>query len=306
LPVNLLANPGFEASAPAARWTCAAGTATAWGGHSGLYSLSGTPTLTSTAECAQVVPVRASSSYTLSGWVRGGYAFLGTELGGTWAPPSGQWTRLSVTFTTGPSTTSVRVHAHGWYAQAAFSVDDLALAGPDSLTTVPVPPTDLAPTETTSQSVRLTWTGSPGASRYRIYQDGALLATTASAEPAAALSGLAPGSSHTFAVSAVSSAGESAPSAPVTANLMPAQAAPPYAPRSVVATSPAPGQVWLAWEAVQTASDGYTVYCDGARTTWSYGPASLAYLAPGPHVCEVTALNSAGESPRSAPVTVTA
>ncbi|MEV4513106.1 hypothetical protein AB0K00_29550 [Dactylosporangium sp. NPDC049525] len=112
----------------------------------------------------------------LSGWVRGGYAFLGTEYGGTWSPPSSQWTRLSVTFTTGPATTDVRVYVHGWYAQALFAADDLMLAGPDSRTTVPVPPADLAPSETTSHSVRL-----------------------------------APGSSHAYAVPAVDTAGESRP-----------------------------------------------------------------------------------------------
>ncbi|MFC5001610.1 fibronectin type III domain-containing protein [Dactylosporangium cerinum] len=307
---NLLANSDFESAAhgrPLARWTCDAGTTAAWGGHSGQYSLTGTPTLTATAECAQSVPVRPSATYTLSGWVRGGYAFLGTELGGTWAPPSGQWTRLSVTFTTGPTTTDVRVHVHGWYAQAAFAADDLVLSGPDSRTTVPVPPIDLAPSETTSHSVRLTWTGSPGASRYRIHQDGVLRATTAGSEPSVVLTGLAPGSSHVFAVSAVSTAGESALSEPVTANLMPAQDTPPYAPRSLVATTPAPGQVWLAWEAVQTAGDGYHVYCDGTRIAWSYGPAYLAVNLPaGEHTFEVTALNSAGESPRSNPVTVMA
>jgi hypothetical protein len=302
--VNLLANSGFEA-APVARWSCAAGATAGWGGRSGQYSLAGTPTLTSTAECAQSVPVRPSSSYTLSGWVRGGYAFLGTEFGGTWSPPSGQWTRLSVTFATGPATTQVRVHVHGWYAQAAFGADDLVLSGPDSTSTVPVPPADLAPSETTSHSVRLTWTGSPGASRYRIYQDGALRATTAGSEPSVVVTGLAPGSSHTYTVSALDTAGESARSESVTANLMPAQDTPPYAPRSVVATIPAPGQVWLAWEAVQTAGDGYHVYRDGVRIAWSHGPAYLVTNVPaGAHTFEVSALNSAGESARSHPVTV--
>lgn len=98
--------------------------------------------------------MRPGSSYTLSGWVRGGYAFLGTEHGGTWSPPSGQWTRLSVAFSTGPATTSVRVYVHGWYAQAAFSADDLTLSGPDSSSTVPAPPADLAPSETCSDSRR--------------------------------------------------------------------------------------------------------------------------------------------------------
>ena len=306
--INLLANPGFESAVygqPLARWTCDPGTVTAWGGHSGQYALTGTPTLTSTAECAQVVPVRPNSTYTLSGWVRGGYAFIGTEFGGTWSPPGSQWTRLSVTIATSPSTVDVRVYVHGWYAQDLFAADDLVLAGPDSRTTIPAQPTDLAPSETTSHSTRLTWTGSPGASRYRIYQDGVLRISTANSEPSAVLTGLAPGSSHTFAVSAVDSAGESAPSESVGVNVMPGQDTPPFAPRSVAATIPAPGQVWLAWEAVQSASDGYYVYRDGVRIAWTYGPSYLVVaVTPGEHIFAVSALNSAGESPRSSPVTV--
>jgi hypothetical protein len=66
-------------------------------------------------------------------------------------------------------------------------------------------------------------------------------------------------------------------------------------------------QVWPAWEAVQTASDGYHVHRDGTRIAWSYGPAYLAVNIPaGEHTFEVSALNSAGESPRSVPVTITA
>ncbi|GAB3860446.1 hypothetical protein GCM10027610_101410 [Dactylosporangium cerinum] len=58
---------------------------------------------------------------------------------------------------------------------------------------------------------------------------------------------------------------------------------------------------------MQTAGDGYHVYCDGTRIAWSYGPAYLAVNLPaGEHTFEVTALNSAGESPRSNPVTVMA
>ena len=48
----------------------------------------------------------------------------------------------------------------------------------------------------------------------------------------------------------------------------------------------------------------YAVYCDGARIAWSYGPAYLVVtVAAGQHTFEVSALNFAGESARSHPVT---
>jgi hypothetical protein len=47
----------------------------------------------------------------------------------TWATTAaGGYSKLTVSFTTGPSTTSVTVYVHGWYGQGAYFADDVSLA----------------------------------------------------------------------------------------------------------------------------------------------------------------------------------
>jgi hypothetical protein len=78
---NLLANPGFESGL--AGWTCTSGTAAVTTVHAGSAALSGTPAGQDFAQCSQVVSVAPSSSYTLTGFVQGGYVFLGDTSTGT-------------------------------------------------------------------------------------------------------------------------------------------------------------------------------------------------------------------------------
>src|SRR4030088_381484 len=75
---NLVANPGFE-TASLSPWTCDAGTGTVVTSpvHSGSYALAATPTSTLTAQCRQTVSVQPNTSYTLSAWVLGNYAYIG-------------------------------------------------------------------------------------------------------------------------------------------------------------------------------------------------------------------------------------
>ncbi len=282
-------------------WDCEPGTSRLGQARTGAHSLTGTPTDGSLARCTQTVPVQPGATYTLTAWVRGGYAFLGHDHGVAWAPPGTGWTQLSTTFTATADT--ARIYLHGWYGQAAYQADDVVLSGPDSAVRVPPAPTTPVPDETTSHSVRLSWIESPGATAYRIHRDGAFLrsATTASE----VIDGLTPGTTYTFHVTAVNRAGESQPAAPVSINTMAAQSQVPPATRSLIAT-PQAYQVWLAWEAVQTATDGYRIYRDGQLAGWSYGPAFTATgLRHGTlYTFQVSALNSAGESVRSAPVQV--
>lgn len=63
--------------------------------------------------------VKPDSTYTVSAWVRGGYAYLGASGTGTtdvstWTPDTTDWKQLTTTFTTGASTTSVTLYPHGW------------------------------------------------------------------------------------------------------------------------------------------------------------------------------------------------
>ncbi len=83
-----------------------------------------------TAQCSQKLTLAANRSYTLSAWVSGNYAYLGTggasANGSTWTSSSG-YTKVSVRFTTGSSGT-VTIWVHGWYGQGAVYVDDVAIA----------------------------------------------------------------------------------------------------------------------------------------------------------------------------------
>jgi hypothetical protein len=164
---NLLTNPGFE-TGDLSGWSCDPGTGAVVSSpvHSGSHALAGTPSSSDDAQCTQQVSVQPNSSYSLSGWVQGSYVYLGVTGTGTndtstWTPSATSWQQLSVSFTTGASTTSVTVFLHGWYVQPTFYADDLSLTGPGG-GGLPVPPapTGLAVTGTTSSSVSLSWNAS--------------------------------------------------------------------------------------------------------------------------------------------------
>src|SRR5690606_9245145 len=75
--VNNARNAGFEAGL--SNWTCSAnsGTTVSSPVHGGTAALQATPAGQDNARCSQTVPVKPNSTYRLSGWVRGGYAYLG-------------------------------------------------------------------------------------------------------------------------------------------------------------------------------------------------------------------------------------
>jgi chitinase len=86
------------------------------------------------AQCTQTVNVSPNTKYTLSGWVNGSYVYIGVSGTGTsdvnnWTPGTGgAFSQLSVSFTTGASTTSVTIYVHGWYAQGTYYADDFSVA----------------------------------------------------------------------------------------------------------------------------------------------------------------------------------
>ncbi len=224
--VNNAKNAGFESGL--SNWTCSAnsGTTVSSPVHGGTAALRATPSGQDNARCSQTVAVKPNSTYRLSGWVQGGYAYLGvTGTGGTdvstWTPDSGSWKQLSTSFTTGSSTTSVTVYTHGWYGQSAYYVDDVSVLGPDGggsgdqEPTVPAVPGGLAVSGTTSSSVSLTWNAVSGATGYTVYRDGTKV--TAVTGTSATVTGLAAATSYSFRVAATNAAGESATSAAVTA-----------------------------------------------------------------------------------------
>ncbi|MFD8804959.1 chitinase [Streptomyces sp. NPDC059597] len=224
--VNNAKNAGFESGLSG--WTCSAGSGTTVSSpvHGGSAALKATPAGQDNAQCTQSVAVKPNSTYSLSGWVQGGYAYLGVTGTGTsdvstWTPDSPSWKQLTTSFTTGASTTSVTVYTHGWYGQAAYYADDIQVYGPDGggggggNPTVPAAPGGLAVSGTTSSSVSLAWNTVSGASSYNVYRDGSKV--TSASGTSATVSGLSASTSYSFQVTAVNSAGESAKSSAVTA-----------------------------------------------------------------------------------------
>ncbi|MFJ8169381.1 chitinase [Streptomyces sp. NPDC094473] len=221
--INVARNAGFESGL--AGWTCSGGSGATVSSpvHGGSSALKATPAGQDNAKCTQTVAVKPGSTYTLSSWVQGGYAYLGASGTGTtdvstWSPGSSSWTQLRTTFTTGPSTTSVTVYTHGWYGQAAYVADDVEVTGPDGGGTDPGPsipgaPAGLAVGTTTSSSVALTWNAVSGATGYTVYRDGTK--ATTSTGTSATVTGLAADTAYQFSVSATNAAGESVKSATV-------------------------------------------------------------------------------------------
>lgn len=221
---DLVRNGGFEAGLDG--WSCSGGSGTivTTPVHGGSSALRATPAGQDNARCSQTVTVAPDSTYTLGAWVQGAYVYLGASGTGTtdvstWTQTPGAWKQLTTTFRTGPSTTSVTVHTHGWYGQPAHLTDDLTLVGPDpggpGGPQLPAAPTGLTASATSSTSVALTWSAVPGATSYTVHRDGAAPLSVTSAS--AAVTGLTAATTYTFRVSAANAAGTSPQSAPATA-----------------------------------------------------------------------------------------
>ncbi|MEU7698365.1 glycoside hydrolase family 18 protein [Streptomyces sp. NPDC039028] len=218
---ELARNGGFEAGLDG--WACTAGSGAAVSTptRSGTKALQATPAGSDNARCSQTVTVKPNSSYTLSGWVRGSYVYLGASGTGTtdvstWTGSAPDWQRLATTFTTGASTTSVTIYTHGWYGTPAYQADDLSLYGPGGdPVQLPAVPGGLAAGSPTSTSVPLTWSAVSGATSYNVYRGTTKVQTVSGTS--ATVTGLTASTAYTFQVSAVNSAGESAKSAAVSA-----------------------------------------------------------------------------------------
>ncbi|MFE0315587.1 chitinase [Streptomyces albogriseolus] len=223
--VNNAKNAGFESGLSG--WTCSAnsGSVVSSPVHGGAAALKATPAGQDNARCSQTVAVRPNSTYQLTGWVQGGYAYLGVTGTGatdvsTWTPDSSTWKQLSTSFSTGSNTTSVTVYTHGWYGQQPYYVDDVSVLGPDGggggdpEPTVPATPAGLTVSGTTDSSVTLAWNAVSGATGYTVYRDGTRV--TAVTGTSATVTGLAASTSYSFQVAAANAAGESAKSAAVT------------------------------------------------------------------------------------------
>ncbi|MFF7983654.1 chitinase [Streptomyces sp. NPDC007901] len=218
---DLAVNGGFESGLSG--WSCTAGSGTTVSSpvHSGGSALQATPAGSDNAQCAQTVTVQPGAQYTLSGYVRGSYVYLGASGTGTtdvstWTQSAPDWQKLTTTFTTGASTTKVTIYTHGWYGTGAYYADDVSLVGPGaSAGQPPAAPSGLKTGTITSSSVALSWSAATGATSYAVYRDGAKVQTATGTS--ATVTGLSATTAYSFQVTAVNGAGESAKSAAVTA-----------------------------------------------------------------------------------------
>ncbi|MFF4350927.1 chitinase [Streptomyces sp. NPDC001530] len=216
---DLARNGGFESGLDG--WTCTAGSTVNSPVRSGSSALQATPAGSDHAQCSQTVTVKPDSQYTLSGYVRGAYVYLGASGTGTtdvstWTQSATDWQQLTTTFRTGASTTKVTIYTHGWYGTGTYYADDLSLVGPGVDTgQPPAAPTGLTVGTVTSSSVALSWSAVPGATGYAVYRDRVKVQTVTGTS--ATVSGLSAATAYSFQVAATNDTGESAKSATVTA-----------------------------------------------------------------------------------------
>ncbi|GJF28865.1 hypothetical protein KNE206_15650 [Kitasatospora sp. NE20-6] len=211
---NLLTNPGFETGSTSG-WSCSGGLGSVVSSpvHGGTKALSGAASASDTAQCTQTVAVQPNTAYTLSGWVRGAYVYLGVTGGAsTWTPSASGWSQLSVSFTTGAGQTSAQIFLHGWYGQGTYYADDVALDGPGGGgggdTQAPTAPGGLTSTGKTSSSVSLSWNASTdnvGVTGYDVYSGSSVVASATGTS--ATVTGLAASTAYTFTVKARDAAG---------------------------------------------------------------------------------------------------
>jgi chitinase len=128
-PPSSLVNGGFETGS-LSPWVCQAGdTVVTSPVHSGTHAAEISATNSQTGECDQTITLSPNTSYTLSGWTEGSYAYVGVSGGATastWTSSSG-WAQQTVSFTTGSSGT-VTVFVHGWYGQGNVYADDFSVS----------------------------------------------------------------------------------------------------------------------------------------------------------------------------------
>lgn len=218
---DIARNGNFESGLSG--WSCTAGSGALVSTpvHGGSGALKGTPAGNDNAKCSQTVTVAPNSAYTLSAWVRGSYVYLGASGTGTtdvstWTQSAPDWQKLTTSFRTGPSTTSVTVYTNGWYGTPAYYADDLTLVGPGGTPAQPpAVPSGLKAGQVTSSSVGLSWSPVTGATGYTVYRGGSKALDVSGTS--ATVSGLSPATAYSFQVAATNAAGASALSPAVNA-----------------------------------------------------------------------------------------
>lgn len=302
---ELLSNGGFESGLSG--WSCTAGSAVTTPVHSGSAALAGATTASNTAQCVRSVSVQPNTSYTLSGFLRGNYVYLGEQISGssTWTSAA-DYSKVSVPFTTGASQTTATIYVHGWYGQGTYFADDLSLTGPAGSVSVPTAPGTPSVTGVTTSTVSLSWPAPAGpVTSYVIYRGGTQVGT--STGTTFTDTGLSADTAYNYTVRAVNSAGQSPASAAAAARTTSTASAAPAAPSGLRTTATTSTSIALAWTAPSGQVTGYDVY----RGTSKVGSPTAASFTDGglsagtTYSYTVRARNSAGTSPSSGTLSAT-
>ncbi len=178
----------------------------------------------------------------------------------------------------------------------------------------PSAPTNLTGVAVSSSQVNLSWgasTDNVGVTGYKVYRDGAFLASTTATTYSDTTAQA--GATYTYTVYAYDAAGNiSQPSNTATVTIT-ADTQPPSTPTGLAAVVGGASQISLSWNATtdNTGVTGYTVYRDGSAIATTNGPNATTYtdtgVAPGTtYTYTVDAFDSAGNhSAPSAAVTAT-
>ncbi|MFD7549239.1 chitinase [Streptomyces sp. NPDC059816] len=223
---DLARNGGFETGLDG--WNCSAGSGATVTTpvRTGASALRATPSGGDNARCSQTVTVKPDSQYTLGGYVRGSYVYLGvTGTGGpsgdgfSWTQSATDWHPLGHTFRTGPTTNKITIYTHGWYGTPAYHADDITLVGPAVDPGLPPPtPTGLTAASVSAQSATMTWNAVPGATSYHLYVNGQRAQTVTGTTTRTTLGGLTPNTTYLVTVTSANDAGESPRAVAVTVN----------------------------------------------------------------------------------------
>jgi len=185
--------------------------------------------------------------------------------------------------------------------------------GPPPDTTPPSVPTGLTANAVSSSQINLSWAASSdnvGVRGYRVYRDGAQIATTSTTF--FANTGLSPSTTYSYAVAAFDAAGNlSARSGPASATTPAApDTTPPSVPTGLTASAVSSSQINLSWAASSdnVGVSGYRVYRDGAQiaTTSTTFFANTGLSPSTTYSYAVAAFDAAGNlSARSSPASAT-
>lgn len=224
------------------------------------------------------------------------------------APMAAAWD----TAETFPATYSGKVSTAS--ASSGFRVSSMEIVeNPD--TTPPAIPANLSVTAVTDTSVTLQWSAAADALSYRLMRDGvAVTGATSLATTSFTDTGLTPGSSYSYTISAVDAAGNRSGESPSVSGQtsQPADTAPPTAP-TLSASVVSARAINLSWPP-STDSQGYvssyTIYQNGvAVQSLNAGINTVQVMGLAPqtsYTFQITATdNSGNESDRSFPLDMT-